>query len=437
MEPRISLVTLGVDDLQRSLEFYRDGLGLPTTWSAERGVIFFQTSGTVLALYPREKLAEDVGPGFSPERVSFSGITIAHNVREKSEVDRILQQARSAGARIEKPAQATFWEEQFEPILDASVDWMSDLIERRRIEAFYTRVLWPTGVLGYRVQERTGVGCAASVDDRVFVEQLLDGPDLLPPSVRARWAEQMSRACERLGCLVLLARHLEPEIARLAAEPARVEIIPSGFEPRRFDGIEPTDWRSRFGWPGPCVVLICAARLDPPKRQDLLVEGVARLSRQGLDLRLVLLGAGSSEVDLRNLAARRGVADRVRFLGYQPNAAVPAALLGADVVCAPTDWEAFPIQLLEGLASGKPMIVSAAPPYDDVLADQDLIRLCENDIDSWTEAAREAVGGLSDPIRARRRRTLTARLLRDYTQEATSRRIESVLADLCSAKSAT
>ncbi len=335
------------------------------------------------------------------------------------------------------PAPEAFWEERFKPIFDASVDWTSELVERRRIEAFYTRVLWPTGVLGYRVQERTGVGCAASVDDRVFVEQLLDGPDLLPPSVRSHWAGQMSQACERLGCLVLLARHLEPEIARFTAKPARLEVIPSGFEPRRFDGIEPTDWRRRFGWPGSCTVLICAARLDPPKRQDLLIEVVARLSRQGLDLRLVLLGAGSSEVDLRHLVARRGAADRVEFLGYQPNVVVPAALLGADVVCAPTDWEAFPIQLLEGLASGKPMIVSAAPPYDDVLADQDLILLCENDVDSWAAAVREGVRSRGDSTRAQHRRTLTTRLMRDYTQEATSRRIESVLADLCSANVAT
>jgi catechol 2,3-dioxygenase-like lactoylglutathione lyase family enzyme len=109
MQPRISLITLGVDDLERSLRFYRDGLGFPTTWTPERGVIFFQTNGTTLALYPYEKLAEDVGPGFDVPRTKFSGITLAHNVREKSDVDRVLALAQSAGARIEKPAHDTFW----------------------------------------------------------------------------------------------------------------------------------------------------------------------------------------------------------------------------------------------------------------------------------------------------------------------------------------
>src|SRR5215213_7202544 len=59
VEPRISIITLGVADLERSLQFYRHGLGLPTTWSPEKGVIFFQTTGVALALYPLHELAKD------------------------------------------------------------------------------------------------------------------------------------------------------------------------------------------------------------------------------------------------------------------------------------------------------------------------------------------------------------------------------------------
>lgn len=109
MEPRVSLITLGVSDLERSLRFYRDGLGLPTTWTPDKGVIFFQTTGVTLALYPYERLADDVGPGFLVERPRFSGITLAHNVREKRQVDEVMALAAAAGARIEKPAQDAFW----------------------------------------------------------------------------------------------------------------------------------------------------------------------------------------------------------------------------------------------------------------------------------------------------------------------------------------
>jgi len=109
MEPRISIITLGVKDLERSLRFYRDGLGLPTTRNAAQEIVFFLTSGTCLALYPYAELARDVSDEFVVERSKFAGITLAHNVRLKEEVDRVLEQAERAGAKIEKPAGSTQW----------------------------------------------------------------------------------------------------------------------------------------------------------------------------------------------------------------------------------------------------------------------------------------------------------------------------------------
>jgi uncharacterized protein len=109
MDPRISIITLGVKDLERSLRFYRDGLGFPTTRKAETGIIFFQTGGVCLALYPYMELAKDVSAEFLVERSKFNGITLAHNVRSKEEVGRILKQAEQAGAKIKKPAQETNW----------------------------------------------------------------------------------------------------------------------------------------------------------------------------------------------------------------------------------------------------------------------------------------------------------------------------------------
>ena len=109
MEPRVSMITLGVEDLERSLKFYRDGLGFPTTRKAGEGVVFFRTNGVCLALYPYDSLAEDVSPDFQVAKSKFSGITLAHNVRTKEEVDEALLNAKQAGATIEKPAQDTFW----------------------------------------------------------------------------------------------------------------------------------------------------------------------------------------------------------------------------------------------------------------------------------------------------------------------------------------
>ncbi|WP_299020095.1 VOC family protein [uncultured Photobacterium sp.] len=108
MEPRISIITLGVRDLEKSYQFYKN-LGFPTTRKPESGIVFFQTSGVCLALYPIEELAKDVSPDMSLARSQFSGITLAHNTKRKDEVDEILQLAEKVGGVIEKQAQDVFW----------------------------------------------------------------------------------------------------------------------------------------------------------------------------------------------------------------------------------------------------------------------------------------------------------------------------------------
>jgi len=106
MEPRITLITLGVSDLDRSIRFYRDGLGLPKRDGPE-GIAFFETHGTWLSLYPRDALAEDAT--VSAEGSGFRGFALAHNVASPGEVDRTLQQAVDSGAALAKAGQKVFW----------------------------------------------------------------------------------------------------------------------------------------------------------------------------------------------------------------------------------------------------------------------------------------------------------------------------------------
>lgn len=108
MKPKISLITLGVDDLERATRFYGEGLGLPKHDVEGGDIAFFSLEGTWLALYPREELAKDIGSTVTTQS-GFSGITLAHNVATKSEVDDVLDQAVSAGATLIKPAQDVFW----------------------------------------------------------------------------------------------------------------------------------------------------------------------------------------------------------------------------------------------------------------------------------------------------------------------------------------
>ena len=113
MKARITLVTLGVDNLERSLRFYRDGLGWRTkgivgTELEHGAVAFFELqSGLQLALWPRASLAHDTGlAAGAPSPTDFS---LGHNVASREEVDAVMAQAARAGAVVVKPAQPTFW----------------------------------------------------------------------------------------------------------------------------------------------------------------------------------------------------------------------------------------------------------------------------------------------------------------------------------------
>tara|TARA_R110002050_G_scaffold131371_2_gene253159 strand:- start:978 stop:1400 length:423 start_codon:yes stop_codon:yes gene_type:complete len=113
MNPSISVITLGVSDLEKSVEIYRDGLGLPTQGIIGKefefgAVAFFNLqSGLKLALWPRQSIAHDTG--LSGQNISSLEFTIGHNVVNKKEVVDVMEIAKKAGAKIVKPASDTFW----------------------------------------------------------------------------------------------------------------------------------------------------------------------------------------------------------------------------------------------------------------------------------------------------------------------------------------
>ena len=113
MQPRITVITIGVDDLERSLRFYRDGLGFKTEGIVgeefENGAVVFidMQPGLRLALWPRSSIAHDTGLPLTPP--CAIEMTFGHNVSSKAEVDEVMRLAERAGAAILKPAQETFW----------------------------------------------------------------------------------------------------------------------------------------------------------------------------------------------------------------------------------------------------------------------------------------------------------------------------------------
>ncbi|HAY3501316.1 VOC family protein [Elizabethkingia anophelis] len=113
MKPRITVLTLGVDNLEKSVEFYRDGLGFPTEGIIGKefeygAVAFFDLeNGCKLALWPRKSIAKDTG--LNLDKPSATELTIGYNVENIEEVNTIMELAEKAGAKILKPAENTFW----------------------------------------------------------------------------------------------------------------------------------------------------------------------------------------------------------------------------------------------------------------------------------------------------------------------------------------
>lgn len=106
MEQRISIVTLGVANLERSRTFY-ERLGWRRSVANAEGLVFFQAGNMALALYPRSEVAKDAN--VAAEGQGFAGMAVAYNARSRDEVDAVLAEAQAAGAKLLKPAQGAFW----------------------------------------------------------------------------------------------------------------------------------------------------------------------------------------------------------------------------------------------------------------------------------------------------------------------------------------
>ena len=109
MRQKFNLITLGVDDFQRAINFYEKGLGWKRSVVSVDGLAVFPLGGISLALFSKKELAKDANLPYSNELIPFTGLTISYNAKSEREVDEVLQQVHKLGATIVKPAQKVFW----------------------------------------------------------------------------------------------------------------------------------------------------------------------------------------------------------------------------------------------------------------------------------------------------------------------------------------
>ena len=107
MQQKVTIIGLGVSDLEKSTRFYEESFGWTKTEASNENISFFQLNGILLSLYPSDKLAEDAT--VNPEGSGFKGFTLAHNVNSEKEVDTIIEGLRSKGVNIVKEPQKVFW----------------------------------------------------------------------------------------------------------------------------------------------------------------------------------------------------------------------------------------------------------------------------------------------------------------------------------------
>ena len=208
---------------------------------------------------------------------------------------------------------------------------------------------WHAGLVGLSAARRLGIPSVLSLHTHYDARRRWEKRPLLN---LLRWAERWT--VPRADAVWCVSRYLEGYARGMGAR--QVEVIYNRVYCADFD---PGALRQR---PGARPVILCLARLDPPKDQALLVEALV-----GLDAELVLAGDGENRSALEGLTRRLGVEDRVRFVGALPHKQVPACYAGADIFALATHYEGFGIPVLEAMAAGLPVVASQVEPLPEIL----------------------------------------------------------------------
>jgi teichuronic acid biosynthesis glycosyltransferase TuaC len=240
---------------------------------------------------------------------------------------------------------------------------------------------WPDGPAAMRLARALGV--PFSIKAR--------GSDIHVWGERRAIAAQMIQAGEAAGGLLAVSAALKADMAALGLPEARIRVHHTGIDLALFR----PEAKGDFGGAGPLLATV--GNLTPRKGQELALEALARLP----EARLIVAGGGPDRARLEGIAARLGVAGRTRFLGVQPQAALPGLLAAADVMVLPTESEGLANVWVESLACGTPVVTSDVGGAREVIDLPEAGRLVPREAEAIAEAVRELLADPPDRARVR------------------------------------
>jgi glycosyltransferase involved in cell wall biosynthesis len=225
------------------------------------------------------------------------------------------------------------------------------------------------------------------------------GSDLYSNLVRPAWRSALAEVVADASAVVCVSRALARDaVAEIGADPARTVVVPDTYDAERFTFIE------RPPSMGP-LTLVSVGRLVPVKGFDLLVRALARAVAEGVDARLVLIGAGPEESRLRSLAEGLGLAERLRLAGAVTPDEMVEHLARADAFVSASRREGFGVAIVEALATGLPVLATRVGGPEDIVTVDDGVLVAGDDVD----ALAEGIAALAARIDAYDRRSIARR----------------------------
>ncbi len=236
-------------------------------------------------------------------------------------------------------------------------------------DVIHTQSPFVAGLFARRVARRAGVPLVWTQHTRYTdYRHYLSAFASVGGVVMARYLDRFALSCD---AVIAPSTDLAADVRGRLGERAKplVRAVPTGIDAKRLVELEPTDQRTRHGWPADSVVAVTAGRLAPEKSVETVLEGFALARSEEPRLRMVVIGDGPSARGLQERAEAPDLRGHVVFLGQRPRLETLAAVKGCDVFLFASQTETQGLVLVESLACGVPVVAVAAPGVGDSITD--------------------------------------------------------------------